>query len=61
MRMSDSPTWEQNLADACANIDAICAEQGVPVVFTDPDMIRISVQFLTIGKENLDARRLRGA
>lgn len=43
---------------AKANIDRICAEQGVTVKILDPTLIAISINLLRIGKRNLDAIRL---
>lgn len=41
-----------------ANIDRLCAEQGILVEINDPRLIAVSVRLLGIGRRNHDALRL---
>lgn len=41
------------------NIARICAEQGITVEIKDPSIIAVSASILRVGKDNLDAARIK--
>lgn len=42
------------------NIERICAEQGITVEITDPEIIARSAAILRVGKQRSDAARIKG-
>lgn len=54
-------TREQAMAYMNANIGRLCAEQGISVEITDPELIALSVRLLSIGRRNEDSLRLKVA
>lgn len=52
-------TREQVKAYMRANIDRLCAEQGVSVEIKDPALIAVSIQLLTLGRRNCEGGATR--
>jgi hypothetical protein len=50
----DSRRWAKE------NIARICAEQGITVEIKDPVLLAKSASILRVGKERLDAARIKG-
>lgn len=51
-------TREDSRRYAEANIERICAEQGITVAITDPETIALTISLLRIGKQRHDALRV---
>lgn len=49
---------EESRRYAKENIARICAEQGLTVAITDPELIARSAAMLRVGKERADAARI---
>jgi hypothetical protein len=57
----DGVTWEEAMTYAAGVIDKECADHGVPVEITDPELVALTVRLLRIGRDNYNALRLEVA
>lgn len=54
-------TWEEAMKYAAGVIDNECADQGVSVGISDPNLLALSVHLMRIGQQNFNALRLEVA